>query len=110
MEAWPRVGFKRPRIIRSVVVLPAPLATSRPYTPPGSTENDRSSTAVSLPPPGNGKDFVRCSTRIIEAIENEMTRLGNGQRRIGGKIRWHKAGSHGRMKPCTKGGAWSCAA
>ena len=44
----PLVGVTRLSIIRSVVVLPAPLGPRNPVTRPGSTVNDRSSTALTL--------------------------------------------------------------
>jgi hypothetical protein len=45
----PCVGASRPRIIRMVVVLPAPFGPRKPVTRPGLMENDRSSTAVVEP-------------------------------------------------------------
>ena len=42
----PAVGRSRPRISRMVVVLPAPFGPRKPVIFPGSTVNDRSSTAV----------------------------------------------------------------
>jgi hypothetical protein len=44
-DVAPRLGRTSPSIIRSVVVLPAPLGPSRPTTRPGSTEKDSASTA-----------------------------------------------------------------
>ena len=45
----PAVGRSRPRIIRMVVVLPAPFGPRKPVIFPGSTRKDRPSTAV-VPP------------------------------------------------------------
>src|SRR5690349_7541959 len=45
--------------MRSVVVLPAPLGPRKPVTRPGTTLNDRSSTARTVP-----NDLERCSTVI----------------------------------------------
>src|SRR2546430_7778270 len=46
MVAVPPVGLTRLSSIRSVVVLPAPLGPRKPVTRPGSTVNDRWSTAL----------------------------------------------------------------
>src|SRR4051794_30003281 len=48
MVAVPAVGRTRFSTIRSVVVLPAPFGPRNPVTRPGSTVNDRSSTARSF--------------------------------------------------------------
>src|SRR5689334_5902267 len=48
MVAVPAVGVTRLRIIRKVVVLPAPFGPRKPVTRPGSTSNDRLSTALTL--------------------------------------------------------------
>src|SRR5581483_6752004 len=53
--AVPDVGFTNPRIMRSVVVLPAPLGPRKPVTEPGSTVKLSRSTARMLP----RKTFVR---------------------------------------------------
>jgi hypothetical protein len=45
MVAVPLVGVTRFSIIRSVVVLPEPFGPRKPVTRPGSTVNERSSTA-----------------------------------------------------------------
>jgi hypothetical protein len=45
----PAVGRSSPRIIRMVVVLPAPFGPRKPVTRPGRTVNDRSSTASLSP-------------------------------------------------------------
>src|ERR1700752_2487131 len=45
----PAVGRSSPRISRIVEVLPAPFGPRKPVTLPGSTVNDRSSTAT-VPP------------------------------------------------------------
>lgn len=47
--AVPAVGVTRPRIMRMVVVLPAPLGPRKPVMTPGSTEKLRLSTAVTGP-------------------------------------------------------------
>ena len=47
--AWPDVGRASARIIRSVVVLPAPFGPRNPVTAPSRTENDRWSTATTPP-------------------------------------------------------------
>src|SRR4051812_9102508 len=48
MVAPPLVGVTRLSTILSVVVLPEPLGPRKPVTRPGSTVNERSSTAVTL--------------------------------------------------------------
>jgi hypothetical protein len=48
-DEGPRVGAERPRIIRSVVVLPAPFGPRKPVIVPASNENDRSVTAETSP-------------------------------------------------------------
>ncbi len=45
----PLLGRSRPRISRMVVVLPAPFGPRNPVILPGSTVNDRSSTAIVSP-------------------------------------------------------------
>ena len=45
----PEVGRASPRISFSVVVLPAPLGPISAKVSPGSTENERPSTAVTAP-------------------------------------------------------------
>ena len=45
----PEVGVSRPRIIRMVVDLPAPLGPRKPVTRPGWTVKEISSTATVLP-------------------------------------------------------------
>src|ERR1700758_3698902 len=45
MVAVPAVGSTRPSSIRNVVVFPAPFGPRNPVTRPGSTVNDKSSTA-----------------------------------------------------------------
>jgi hypothetical protein len=47
--AVPLVGCARPRIIRSVVVLPAPFGPRNPVTIPGSTSKLTPSTALTAP-------------------------------------------------------------
>src|SRR5688500_5033690 len=49
MCAVPASGTSRPRIIRIVADLPAPLGPTKPVTWPGRTVNDRSSTATVEP-------------------------------------------------------------
>src|SRR5580704_5656416 len=49
MVVTPLVGASRPRIIRIVVDLPAPLGPRKPVTIPGCTVNVRSSTASFAP-------------------------------------------------------------
>src|SRR5690242_2774174 len=49
MVTEPEVGVSRPRIIRMVVDLPAPLGPRKPVTLPGFTSNDRLSTATVAP-------------------------------------------------------------
>src|SRR5438552_18338949 len=46
MVAVPAVGVTRLRIMRSVVVFPAPFGPRNPVTRPGCTVNDRLSTAL----------------------------------------------------------------
>jgi hypothetical protein len=46
MVAVPAVGSTRSSSIRSVVVFPAPFGPRNPVTRPGSTVNDKSSTAL----------------------------------------------------------------
>ena len=46
MVPVPDVGVASPRIMRRVVVLPAPLGPRNPVTDPGSTVNDNPSTAL----------------------------------------------------------------
>src|SRR5215475_13390445 len=46
MVAVPAVGWTRLRSMRKVVVFPAPLGPRKPVTRPGSTTNDRLSTAL----------------------------------------------------------------
>ena len=48
-RARPEVGAARPRMIRMVVVLPAPFGPRKPVTWPGRTVKLRSSTAVTGP-------------------------------------------------------------
>jgi hypothetical protein len=43
------VGASRPRIIRMVVVFPAPFGSRKPATMPGRMEKDRSLTAMVEP-------------------------------------------------------------
>jgi len=57
--ALPAVGRIRPRSIRRVVVLPAPLGPRKPVTEPGSTVKLRFCTAVTGP-----NRFVSCCTVI----------------------------------------------
>ncbi len=52
-------------MMRSVVVLPAPLGPSRPNTSPGATWKETSSTARTSVPPATEKQRVTFSTRII---------------------------------------------
>ena len=59
MVAVPLSGRARPRIMRRVVVLPAPFGPRNPVTPPGCTSKLRSSTARFGP-----KCFVRLRTWI----------------------------------------------
>src|SRR5690606_41383861 len=59
MVATPEVGVTRPSTMRSVVVLPAPFGPRKPVTLPGSTTNDRLSTALTL-----RYCFVRLETTI----------------------------------------------
>src|ERR1700691_978095 len=49
MVAVPAEGCTRPSSMRRVVVLPEPLGPRKPVTRPGSTVNDRSSTARTGP-------------------------------------------------------------
>ena len=58
-DAVPSVGATSPRIIRSVVLLPAPFGPRNPVTRPGFTSNERSSTAVTSP-----NRFVRLLTEM----------------------------------------------
>src|SRR5215471_9077972 len=60
MVAVPDWGRSRPRISRIVVDLPAPFGPRNPVTLPGSTANDRWSTATLCP-----KRLVRSRTSII---------------------------------------------
>jgi len=46
MVAVPAVGSTRSSSIRKVVVFPAPFGPRNPVTRPGSTVNDKSSTAL----------------------------------------------------------------
>jgi hypothetical protein len=46
-EPW--IGVSRPRIIRMVVVFPAPFGPGKPVTMPGRMEKDRSLTAMVEP-------------------------------------------------------------
>src|SRR4051812_33991224 len=48
MVAVPAVGLTRLSTMRSVVVFPAPFGPRKPVTRPGSTTNDRLSTALTL--------------------------------------------------------------
>src|SRR4051812_39721007 len=48
MVAVPAVGLTRLSTMRSVVVLPAPFGPRKPVTRPGSTTNDKLSTALTL--------------------------------------------------------------
>ena len=74
-----RSGPTSPRIIRSVVLLPAPLGPRNPVTRPGRTSNVRSSTAVTSP-----NRFVRPLTEIA-----------------GDPTRTHAPGAFGRsILPC----------
>ncbi len=63
MVAVPDVGWSSPRIIRIVVVLPAPLGPRNPVTIPGSMEQVRSSTARVLP-----NTLVSPASSIIASI------------------------------------------
>jgi hypothetical protein len=47
--ACPAVGRANERIMRSVVVLPAPFGPRKPVTAASRTENERSSTAITEP-------------------------------------------------------------
>ena len=58
-RAVPLVGRLRVVIIRTVVVLPAPLGPSSPSTEPSGTTNETSSTASVSP-----KRLTRCSASI----------------------------------------------
>jgi len=49
IKAVPAVGRTSPRIIRSVVVLPAPFGPTKPVSVPGCTSKLRSSTATTRP-------------------------------------------------------------
>src|ERR1700761_6575637 len=49
IEIRPAVGSTRPSAMRMEVVLPAPLGPKNPKMRPGSTRNDRSSTAWKAP-------------------------------------------------------------
>ncbi len=55
----PAVARTRPRMIRSVVVLPAPFGPRKPVIVPSRTLKLRSSTATVF-----RNRFVRCSTSI----------------------------------------------
>src|ERR1700756_1806328 len=63
MVAMPDVGRSSPRIMRMVVVLPAPLGPRKPVTTPGSIEQVRPSTARLLP-----KTLVSPANSIIVPI------------------------------------------
>jgi ABC-type multidrug transport system ATPase subunit len=62
-RAVPLVGVDRVVIIRTVVVLPAPLGPSRPRTDPWGTEKLTSSTAVWSP-----NRLTRCSASIAREV------------------------------------------
>ena len=62
-RARPEVGAARPRMIRMVVVLPAPFGPRKPVTWPGRTVKLRSSTAVTGP-----NRLVSPSTSIMPAF------------------------------------------
>src|SRR3954447_17865127 len=63
MVELPAVGRARPRTIRSVVVLPAPLGPRKPVTAPSRTRNDRSSTAAMGP-----KRLVSPTASIVAVV------------------------------------------
>ncbi len=69
MVADPAVGETRPRSIRRVVVLPAPLGPRNPVTRPGRTVKLRSSTARTWP-----NVFVRWLTSMACAASGGMPR------------------------------------
>src|SRR4051812_14916900 len=75
----PLVGFRRPAIMRIVVVLPAPFGPRKPWISPGSTDRLTPSTAV------NGPYFltsvstaIMASGRLRPAVGGAVA-LGNGQ-------------------------------
>src|SRR6478752_487149 len=61
----PDVGASRPRIIRIVVDLPAPLGPRKPVTRPGSTTKSIASTAFLLCPFSEAKRLVSWWARIM---------------------------------------------
>src|SRR3954447_7941913 len=71
----PAAGRSRPRIMRIVVDLPAPLGPRKPVTTPGSTVNVRPSTAVLSP-----YRFVRPSALIMSATSGDAVRHALGER------------------------------
>src|SRR5579875_2455891 len=74
----PAVGLSSPRIIRIVVVLPAPFGPRNPVTFPGSTRNDRLSTASVSP-----KRLVRPFASIIESHPSAWCRPAAARCRAG---------------------------
>src|SRR4051794_17887536 len=71
MVAVPVVGRMRPRSMRRVVVLPAPLGPRKPVMRPGSTTKSRSWTAVKSP---NRLERPRTSMRAPDAGAGVMCR------------------------------------
>ena len=63
ISASPWDGFASPSSMRRVVVLPAPFGPRNPVIVPGSSANERLSTAVSLP-----NRFVSDSARTTGAM------------------------------------------
>src|SRR5690606_15998458 len=63
----PTSGLRMSRIIRRVVVFPAPLGPSMANISPGRTSNDRSSTAVKFP-----YRFVTFCTQIAQAFDEAL--------------------------------------
>src|SRR6185437_3480720 len=75
ISAVPEVGVSRPRIIRMVVVLPAPLGPRNPVTRPGRTAKLSPSTAVTGP------------NRLVSPLASINAGRTGGRRRAGG-ARW----------------------
>ena len=84
--ALPDVGASRPRIIRIVVVFPAPLGPKNPVTCPGRTVKLRASTAVTGP-----KRLVNWSTSITTGLAG---------------TRWASSGPLAAIPACPAAGAF----
>src|SRR6478736_6191578 len=103
MVAVPAVGRSRPRIIRIVVVLPAPLGPRKPVTTPGSMTQVKSSTARVRPntlvSPDNSIIVVIVSARLRDDQVGRRTHTRGIRVRRGGTAGYRQTVSRRLGRP-----------